>query len=1671
MFDAAGSSAASCDPPGSPEASNGAGDGSLHGTALAQPALFALEVALYRLLEAWGVRPDFLIGHSVGELAAAHVAGVFSLEDACRLVAARGRLMGALPAGGAMLALEASEEQALASLAALEGWESRVALAAVNAPGSVVLSGDDDALLELAGVWEARGHRTKRLAVSHAFHSPRMDAMLEEFERIAEAVSFSAPRIPLVSNLTGAAAAGEELCTAAYWVRHVRETVRFAAGVDWLRAQRVGCFLELGPDAVLSAIVAERVDGEPGQERERGQQPAQKQGQGSGPGQGLGQGQGQGQGQEQGSGPGQGSGQGQEQGSGPGQGSGQGLGPGQELEPEAVAAPLMRAGHGEVRALLAGLSEMWVRGGGVDWQRVYESPARPPARRVELPAYAFQRERYWLQPERVVAAGAEQWRYRVQWTPVGERGVGVLAGTWPVIVPTMGSDHAPSAEVAEIAAALAARGARPVVVEVASDSGRQALAECLRGVLAEQSAGVAATEDHGLLAAGEGGVAVGGVLSLQALGEPSRAAAGDRGCGAADLLVLAQALTDAGVDAPLWWATRGAVAVAPGEQLLAPEQAMAWGLGRVVGLEQPGRWGGLVDLPAELDARTLGRLCDALAGLGGEDELAVRGGATFARRLVRAPSEGRAQEGRAQEGRAQEGRAQEAYTPRGTVLVTGGTGALGAHVARWLAGAGAEDILLTSRRGLDAPGAAELLEELEQLGARVRVAACDVADRAQLQGVLEAVPGERPLSAIFHVAGVSHDDPIERLSVERLEQVLAGKARGAWHLHELTDGLELDAFVLFSSIAGVLGSGGQGAYAAGNAFLDALAELRRGRGLVARSIAWGAWAGAGMADGTGDALSRRGIRAMPASAALGALRDALAGDERWTVVADLDWERYALTYTSARARPLIGEVPEVREALREALVAPEPDRAGEPLARQLAGVPEGERERVVLELVRSRAAAVLGHASARAIPPERAFKELGLDSLAGVELARELRAATGLQLPATLVFDHPTAMALAGHVLAQATGQRATIQVVGPAVAGIEEPVAIVGIGCRYPGPAGTGSVRSAEELWELLASGGDAIGGFPVDRGWDLEGLYDPDPDRPGTSYARAGGFLYDAAEFDAAFFGIGPHEALAMDPQQRLLLEVCWEALEHAQLDPGSLRATPTGVFLGIGASGYGVGATAAEGLEGYRLTGSIGAVASGRIAYTFGLHGPAMSVDTACSSSLVALHLASSALRQGECSLALAGGVSIMAAPDAFVEFSRQRGLAPDGRCKPFGDGADGTGWSEGIGMLLLERLGDARRGGHEVLGVLRGSAVNQDGASNGLTAPNGPAQQRVIAQALANAGLQAWEIDAVEAHGTGTTLGDPVEAQALLATYGQGRAEDAPLWLGSVKSNIGHAAAAAGVAGVIKMVMALAHGRLPRTLHAERPSTQVDWSAGAVALLTEERPWRANGRPRRAGVSSFGVSGTNAHVILEEAPPVGLAGAPGAGTPAVGVDAMETDTDTPAVGDAEADADAQARDILGASVLGGVLPLILSGRGGALRAQAARLRLFLEGAPDVDEADVALSLTVRAALEERAVVLIESPDRAPPDRTPAHPPRAAAGRSRCAGRRRGDRRRVARRRDRGAERLPVHRSGRPASGDGPRVARGVRSVRGGIRRGVRLPRRASGALAAGCGVRYG
>ncbi len=978
--------------------------------------------------------------------------------------------------------------------------------------------------------------------------------------------------------------------------------------------------------------------------------------------------------------------------------------------------------------------------------------------------------------------------------------------------------------------------------------------------------------------------------------------------------------------------TRGAVPAGGDGMVTDPAASAVWGLVRAAQTEAPDRIV-LVDAdPAAGPAsRTAGPLpASVLAAVlaSAEPQIAVRGAALSVPRLAPA---------------TETDTVPRLFDRDGVVVVSGG-GVLGGVVARHLVAVhGVRRLVVASRRGAGAAGAGDLVGELGLLGAEVRVVACDVSVRGQVEGLLGAAAGWGRVSGVVHTAGVLDDGVIGGLTPGRLAAVFGPKVDAVQLLDELTRGWDLDVFAVFSSAAGVFGSAGQGNYAAANGFLDGLMAARRAAGLPGVSLAWGLWElASGMTGHLGGAeharLGRGGVLALGSGEGMELFDAALLSGQALVVPVKLDLRALRADVAAGGVLPhvLRGLVAAGRAQARAG------SGGGGGLAGRLAGLGSGEREALLVDLVRTQAAVVLGHAGPEGVRIDAAFRDAGFDSLTSVELRNRLREATSLNLPATLVFDYPTPLALARY-LGQELGDPAAVPA-APAIvaADADEPLAVVGMACRLPGGVG-----GPGDLWELVASGRDAVSGFPRDRGWDLEGLFDPDPDRAGASYVSRGGFLDGAGLFDAGFFGISPREAVAMDPQQRLLLEVSWEALEHAGIDPGLLKGTDVGVFTGVFGLGYGAGGVAPES-EGFAGIGASSSVASGRVSYVFGFEGPAVSVDTACSSSLVAMHLAGQALRSGECSLALAGGASVMATPGSFVEFSRQRGLAGDGRCKAFSDSADGMALSEGVGVVVLERLSAAVERGHKVLAVIRGSAVNQDGASNGLTAPNGPSQQRVIRRALAGAGLSPSDVDVVEGHGTGTVLGDPIEAQALLAAYGQDRDQERPLWLGSLKSNIGHAQAAAGVAGVIKMVQALRHQVMPPTLHVAEPTTQVDWSAGAVELLAEARDWPRNGHPRRAGVSSFGISGTNVHLILEEAP----------------------------------DEDVRPVPAQDAPTFDGVMPLVVSARSaGSLTGQAGRLAAFVENGDGVPLANLAAALvSTRAVLAERAVVMAGSRDEA-------------------------------------------------------------------------------------------
>ncbi|MFE7799653.1 SDR family NAD(P)-dependent oxidoreductase [Nocardia sp. NPDC057440] len=953
-----------------------------------------------------------------------------------------------------------------------------------------------------------------------------------------------------------------------------------------------------------------------------------------------------------------------------------------------------------------------------------------------------------------------------------------------------------------------------------------------------------------------------------------------------------QSLARIAHDGPLYLVTTAGVAVVPGERVR-PAAAALRGLGAVVRTELPELCCRLIDLPdrARSDDR---RLVAELLAAAADSAIALRGRDRYAPRVV--PSADVAGPGDPATAHSSDG----LYAPHlpefsgamdldraAAYLITGGLGALGLLAARALAEAGAGTVVLAGRHGPNAQAAAAIAG-ISALGARVETVQVDVADRNALSTLVSRFGGALPrLAGVVHCAGALDDALLIEQSTERVRRVFAGKADGAWNLHELTAAHALDFFVLFSSASATAGVAGQGNYAAANAYLDALARVRVASGLAALSIQWGPWAGTGMARGLNAAARRAWER---------------------HGVAQLDVEDGVRTLKSLLAVDGVVAVYPPVVATRTAAPTPPTSAAHPPTADYLA-------------TVRTHATVALGRRTP--VADRTPLREFGLDSMIAVELRNSLSSELGVRLPATLLFDHPTVAAVADEIARLAAEQplpRTAVRApdhptpfagtgeaelaaahdpdrtAAPTFAGAERPtasarpelagrreidgrqdqdvagsgeyddaIAIIGMGCRYPG-----GVRGPGDLWRLVSEETDAVTEVPVDR-WDLEAYFDADPDAEGKTYTRWGGFVDGVEEFDAGFFDVSVGEARMLDPQQRLLLETSWEALEHAGYSADRLTGSRTGVFVGVMSTDYAERmARAGVAPDAWFGTGNLASVASGRLSYFLGVNGPSLTIDTACSSSLVTVHLAVQSLRRGESDLALACGATVVLTPSLDIYFARARGLAADGRCKSFDARADGVVWSDGAGTLVLKRLSDARRDGDRVLALVRGSAVNSDGRSQGLSAPNGPAQERVIRAALVDATLTAADIDYVETHGTGTALGDPIEVNALASALTGERPEGTPLLIGSVKSNIGHTQAAAGIANIIKVVESMRHDRIPSSLHFRSGNPHIDWDDIDVRVVAKERAWPRSSRPRRAGASAFGISGTNAHVVLEEAP---------------------------------------------------------------------------------------------------------------------------------------------------------------------------------------------------------
>ena len=1281
----------------------------------------------------------------------------------------------------------------------------------------------------------------------------------------------------------------EELCSAEYWVQQVRSPVRFLDGVRVLEAEGVGASLELGPDGVLTALTVRCLS--------------------------------------------------------------------EASLMQAVAA--QRRGRDGTELLLAALGVLHVHGVAVEWGKVIGGSARGQV--VGRPTYAFQRQRYWLEAaelnqaepkngveasfwkavqsgstERIgqllqlsesgqrehlsallpalnnwyeqteAKATVDGWCYEEQWqrmsasasstvtdaaSPAAEGLCWLVSGHWP--------DAIHLERLHEIFRALGT------------------LVECLtvNEAMVRLQADAGTAEEHVLWPRT--------VVYLAGELPPGTSLADEKPWlrATSEAAALAQGISqrkDASATR-LWLCTPHALRIRDDDVPTAPYLQALCGLGRTLNLELPNCFGGLADLgPA--DDLTLRRMATTFLSAeprSAGEEFALRGQELWTRRLHHAPSR-----------RGLEPAARK-WEPQGAILITGGTGALGSFLSHWLAERGAQRLILTSRRGEHAPGAADLVAALAGKGCHAEVRACDVSDSVAVDALIRELTSReesRPaLRHIFHLAGEVVDVSLNELTPEAIEEEQSGKLGGAWVLHDAVQRweCELELFVLYGSASGFLGNYGQSAYSAANAGLTGLVHLRRAKGLPATIIHWGAWADGGMAAAPNAEaqLRRRGAAYMKPELCLLGLERALQEGREDLAVFDVDWAR--MRELAGRPSPLLSELPEMRAA--QAVLDEESAKNDSDILRlELQKLTGRERRSRVLSLVRNLVAVVLRINDPLTLGTEVGFVDLGMDLLMAVEVRNRLTKQTGLSVPATLVFDHPNLKAVSEWVLEALELADSSRNVETTAVVRHVEAtgaLAIVGVGLRFPGGA-----TDLESFWQVLSTGVDTLRPIPPER-FDPTRYYDPDPEHRGTSYVKEASLLNDVAGFDAAFFGISPREAAQMDPQHRLLLEVTWSALEDAGIVPKSLAELMTGLFIGIGANEYQIRGLRLEDADAYTATGGGASFSAGRLAYHLGVHGPVMAVDTACSASLVALHLGSEHLRSGRCDLAIVGGVQVTSSAELYVLLSQTRALAPDGRSKTFSEAADGYGRGEGAAVLVMMRLEDAQAQGRRIVGVVRGTAVNHDGASSGLTVPNGTSQQKTLRAALADARLDAADVDVVECHGTGTSLGDPIEVQALDAVYGQARPEDrGRLKLGAVKTNVGHLEAAAGLVGVVKMLASFELAALPPTLHCRPLNPHLDWERMKVEVVDQLMAWpRDATRPRRAGVSAFGLSGTNAHVVLEEAPA------------------------RAEVGSSEANVAA----VVAADQAGLPLPLLVSGRDeAALRAQASRYGEWLSRHAEVD-----------------------------------------------------------------------------------------------------------------------
>ena len=1412
--------------------------------------LFAIEYALARMWTAWGLRPTVVAGHSIGEFVAAVVAGVMSAPAAARFLARRAILLDQLTGPGGLVAVAAAPGLTHDITVALGGT---LAVAAENSLTNTVVAGSPDDLHRLEATLAAERIAFQRLHAAHAYHSPSMDGMVDACRAAADELELRPPRIGMVSSVTGRLET-DAFVRPDYWAGQVREPVRFRQVVDLMHGRGYRVYLEVGPAPVLTPLG-------------RHDRPADA----------------------------------------------------------GLWVASLNPSKPSRNQLLDTLLQLYEAGVDPDWRGVWSGqqvsltslPGHPFALERHFPTVAPEQRPPQL-PSAPAAVGgpsvaAERARdaeptgepapprsvhHKLAWdeaaAPV-DSCAETTPGTWLVLMPATDRDPWNA-----LRALLEQRGDKAVGVVPQSDTA----AEDGTWPISDPSADgfrrlLDRCRERGLLP-------LRGVVFGWSAARTGELAAGDDpleasrwGVGAAAGLIAAIARHQEAGEPRVCLVTRGAQSIDERGPVDGWVHAGVWGLGRVVPLEHPPMRCRTLDLDPDTDiltavdeAAAIFRFASAPDG----DQAVVSGNRWWVARLVELDPPGAADPPQL--------RADATY------LVTGGLGSLGAKVAQRLVDRGARHVCLIGRAP-DAETLSRIVEAVCPLGGEVEAVACDVTDAGAVDRLVAELSAraDRPLAGIVHAAGVLADGAISDFGWERCASVLRPKVVGGWNLHRATASLPLDFFVCFSSVAAMLGSPKQAAYAAANAAMEALMAHRRHRGLPGSSIAWGPWLEEGMAARMGErqlrSWSRMGIEPLSTAEALSWFDTFTAPGAVGSGVFAMDWT------TFIRRVPAGLEPPVLRGIARRYRRDMPPSGAWLECCRALRTLPPTEHPDVVSRYVETMVAGALGRSDPAGIDIRAGFVDLGLDSLMAVDLGSRLQNDIGGRsaLTATFIIDHPTIESVTRHLLQQAVpavlGEpavgpgaipsvphldrpgRSSMDTVPPAtvpepvvpsavpqrggghqpLASTGEAIAIVGIGCRFPGSAG-----DPTSYWRLLANGVDAIREVPATR-WNVERWYDADPAVPGRMNCRHGGFLEGVEMFDATFFGISPREAVRLDPQHRLVLEVAVEAIESAKVPLDRLAGSTSAVYLGMSGNDYlSVLRSTRDAalLDGWLATGNAMSIAAGRVSHALGWHGPCMTIDTACSSSLVAVHLAVQCLRAGKTDFALAGGVGLLLGPETSISLTKAHALSPDGRCKTFDANANGYVRSEGCGLVALKRLDDALAGGDPILAIIRGTAINHDGRSGGLTVPNVSAQEAVLRDALADGRISPQEVDYVEAHGTGTPLGDPIEMQAIQSVYASAGPRARPLSVGSVKTNLGHLEAAAGVAGLIKAVLSLHHGAIPPHLHFRQPSPYIPWGDPAVNIPTRLEEWPRGAAPRRAAVSSFGFSGTNAHVVIEEAP---------------------------------------------------------------------------------------------------------------------------------------------------------------------------------------------------------